>query len=282
MAVVTSAAWSGAGATRGQRITTRMASAWVVVVLVWALTVAMQGCAGPPRTPAYSENTASEASGGKVPEDAGTPRVSSTTPPAFSVDQVERAAHPAIADPEMTVCLTEDGAEWASVKARYSDPGNVHPQIIQGNDYEPIQAIQLFYEQISGTSKPGAFGTDDHRDFDSDGSKITIVGSGRVTVDVSEKAVTIGSRSFRDPSTSTLFRTLGRLLRDVGLQCKRDGVRGMRLGTRSYRDSTRIQFAYGPIVVTLESASNGRGDPERLYVLDIIEAEDSLLWAGPN
>lgn len=185
----------------------------------------------------------------------------------------------ALKDPKF--CSAEDGAKWIAIKARYSPPGNVYPQIIQGDEYGTIEAIQTLYAQASGTTMFGTMGIQGHQEGKSDASKIMLTGSGEpVTVDVSEKSTRIGRRAFPDPRTASLFRTLGRLLADLGAECTHQGVRGSRLRSRAYKDNIRVEFSYGPVIVTLDALSNGPANPERLYVLDIMEPKDSLLWVN--
>ena len=192
------------------------------------------------------------------------------------------AVPPQSVESAVGICSTEEGAQWIASKSRYSPPGNVYPAIVQSDEYGPIEAIQTLYvqTQASGAAKFGEFEIADHREVRFDASKIMITGlRGPVNVDLSERQIRIGRRSFADPKTVSLFQTLGRLLADLGSQCKHQGIRGSRLRTRAYEDSIGIEFNYGPVVVRLEALSNGPVNPERLYVLDVVESKDSVLWA---
>lgn len=176
----------------------------------------------------------------------------------------------------------EEAARWARQKGRYSPPGNVYPAIIQGEEYGPIEAIQAFYAQVREASAPrfGEFHVEVNAELSSGGTGITVSGQrGPVTIELSPSRVRIGHRSFSDSKTISLFQTLGRILSDLGAQCRYRGIRGSRLRTRGYKDFVRIEFSYGSVVVHLEAASSGPGDAERLYVLDLQQAKDSLLWA---
>lgn len=39
-----------------------------------------------------------------------------------------------------------------------------------------------------------------------------------------------------------------------------------------------LEFGYGSVVVELVALSNGLTSPERLYSLDLVRTEESLLW----
>lgn len=176
-------------------------------------------------------------------------------------------------------CKTRDGTTWLGAKAQYRATDVGYPQIIQGQEYAPIEAIQALYAAVSGTSKLGDFGFEDPRELRVDGAKIVVTGS-KESVEIElGKRVRVGQRVFADPRTKVLFQTLGRLLTELGSQCKAHGVRGRHMGTRAYRDAVRFEFSFGPVVVSLESAANGPRNRERLYVLDVVEVGQSALWA---
>lgn len=206
------------------------------------------------------------------------PNGSSIEPPALPS---RFPTPPATAEERPKTCSTEDGAKWIASKARYSLPDNPYPAVVQGDDYESIDAIIVLFVQVSGASKHGQFGIQDHRDSNAEATKITISGPPEaVKIELSETQIRMGRRTFRHPSTIFLFRTLGQVLLDVGYECTHLGVRGLRVRTRAYKDSVQIEFNYGPIVVSLSTLSNGPANPERLYVLDIIKVTESLMWAN--
>jgi hypothetical protein len=220
--------------------------------------------------PAPADSTAT------VPASSDLPPVASSEAPSSAATLAQTA------EQEVKDCSTEDGAKWIAMKARYRPPDNDLPGIVQGGDYGPIEAIEAFYVLASGTTRHGDFGIQHHREAKSDVSRIVITGTREpVIVELSEKRIRIGRRSFRDPKTISLFRTLGRLLADLGSECTQQGVRGIRIRNRSYRHTTNIEFSFGPVVVTLESDSNGPVNPVRIYVLDIVEPKDTFEWAPP-
>jgi hypothetical protein len=227
------------------------------------------GTPSPPQslTPAASDDAAAmplaPTSASVLPRDSG----SETATPPETIGSGVRA------------CTTEEGAKWIAAKGRHRLPGNAYPAIVQGDEYGPIEAIHTFYAQASGTTSVGQFEIEGQREVSTDASRIMITGPrGPVNVDLSEKQIRIGVRSFVDPKAISVFQALQRVLADLGAQCEYQGIRGSRLRTRAYKDVIRIEFGYGPVVVQLEAASNGRANPERLYALDVAESEDSFLW----
>ena len=240
-----------------------------------------------PSTPAVLKRSASAAAGagsgeplalGK--ESEAVPSASSNEPSVTPDSASDGVPLSPIAAPKAKDCSTEDATKLLAARASYRPRGEVIPQIIQGGEYAPIEAIRALYVAASGTTKLGEFGFEDHHDATAESSRILIAGSRKpAEVELSESRIKIGPRSFGDPRTILLFQTLERLLVDLGAQCTQQGVRGRHLGTRAYRDDVRVEFSYGPVVVMLEGASNGPTNPERLYVLDVVEAKDSL-WAS--
>jgi len=176
-------------------------------------------------------------------------------------------------------CSSDDATKWLGAKATYRPAGEGSPQIIQGQDYAPIEAVQALYIEASGTRKLGEFGFEDQYEGKAEASRIVVTGFKKSADIELGSGVKIGQRVFSDDATTLLFRTLRRLLADLSSRCTQRGVRGRRLGTRAYRDNVRVEFSYGSVVVSLESASNGPADPERLYVLDLVESRSSALWA---
>jgi hypothetical protein len=177
-------------------------------------------------------------------------------------------------------CSAEDAAKWIANRNRYSPSKNDLATIVQSDEYEPIDAIRTLYVQVSGTTKFGEVGIEGHLEVEGAPSGIRIAGKRRAAdVELSDTQVKIGQRFFREPKTVSLFRTLAHVLADLSSECIHQGVRGIHLRTRAYRDNLRLEFGYGQVVVSLESLSNGPVSPYRLYVLDIIEPKDSLMWA---
>jgi hypothetical protein len=142
-----------------------------------------------------------------------------------------------------------------------------------------VVAVEALFFQASKTTGFGEFGIQDQRAAESDGSKITITGSKTsLAIGISEKQVRIGQRSFTDPATISLFQTLGRLMADLGAECKLQGVRGKRRNTRATLAITVIELSYGAVVVALHADSNGPTHPTRLYTLDVMHPKESFLW----
>lgn len=259
------------------------------LVIGLAFAIATWGCTGRIRPPTHSSTGVSQTttaalaeagSGGELPIGKEPERSQlGSTPESHAAPAVIESQSGGVSAVEARDCSSEDATRWLGSKAGYRPAGEGYPQIIQGQDYASVEAIRTLYVEASGTAKLGEFGFEDHREGKADASKIVITGA-RKTVDIElGSRIRIGQRFFADKGTIFLFQTLGRLLTELGSQCRPQGVRGRRLGTRAYRDNIRIEFSYGPVVVSLESASNGPANPERLYVLDMIESKSSLLWA---
>jgi len=71
---------------------------------------------------------------------------------------------------------------------------------------------------------------------------------------------------------------LSRLLGDLETTFWPARVKGTRYTNSGYRDIVVIEFCYPALVVAVSALSNGSKNAERLYVLDLIEQNDSLLW----
>jgi len=277
----------GGGAPGGQLASTGMRAAGraAMVMALATLTVLTGACTKSNAAGMRSNMTPSEGVGGHQPmlEDAAAmPRASTSASGGAPLAKEETAPPSQPVDSGVRVCSTEEGAQWIAAKGRYSPPGNVYPAIVQGDEYGPIEAIQTVYAQAqaSGAAKFGELEITGDQEVRSDASKIVITGlKGPVSVDLSERQIRIGRRSFADSKTISLFQTLGRLLADLGSQCKHQGIRGSHLRTRAYKDSIGIEFSYGPVVVRLEALSNGPANSERLYLLDVVKSKDSSLWA---
>jgi hypothetical protein len=187
------------------------------------------------------------------------------------------AVAPSVAEPK--VCTNDDARKWIAVQDRYNASIEDLPSANKADEYKPIEAIQAFYAQVSGSSKHGSFGVQDHFRVETDASKIVIMGGhAPVIVQLSEKQIKVGRRTFYDRITIALFRSLGQLLTDLGKECKQQGVRGIRLRTRGYKDTARVEFSYGAVVVTLRGFSNNPDSPLHSYGLDIVEPKHSLTW----
>jgi hypothetical protein len=273
--------------TRGASPVARAAAVFFGSVVFAALVVG--GCAEPYRTGKQSAAPPNERFGVRLatPDDAG--RMRSASPSASEVvapDVAQTAALPETNQPGTRACSAERAAQWIAEKQRYARPDNEYQQIMQGSEYGPVEAIRTFYVQALA-SETKALGADvpwdiefaAQREVRSDASRIVIAGTrGSVNVDLSEKKIGIGRRAFTDPKAISVFRTLGRLLADLGSHCKHQGIRASRYGTRAYREFIRIEVNYGPVVVQLEALSNGPANPERVYLLDLVAPKDSYFW----
>jgi hypothetical protein len=176
-------------------------------------------------------------------------------------------------------------AGWTARKAQYKPPGDAFPQVIQSKDFDALLSIEALYSavrnisndpknwQLLDPSQPLHFSVTDQQ--------VVISGShNSVAIIPRDQSVSIGKRTFRNSATVTLFRAVHRLLFDLSSEFHPNGVLGSQLATRGYRRSTTIEFSFGPLVVELGADHNGPGNPERLYVLDLIRVKDSLNWSS--
>jgi hypothetical protein len=169
--------------------------------------------------------------------------------------------------------------DWLEEKRTYGFGDDGFSQIAQGDTFAPIEAIDVWYEAIAGSAKHEPWGEDEHFQGTTTG-RGTLVTSRKHSVEVVLDAdrVKIGSRVFRDAAVRSLFSSLSRLLGDLETAFGAGGVKGTRYSNSAYRDAAILEFCYPPLVVTVSALSNGRSNPERLYVLDLIKRSDSLLW----
>jgi hypothetical protein len=172
-----------------------------------------------------------------------------------------------------------DPKGWLARKKTYYADADGFPQIIQGDAYPTIAAIAAWYEAIAGSSKREPWGEDERFEGITTG-RGTIVRSRQrsAEIELNGDGVVVNSRPHREEATRDFFSSLSRLLGDLETTFGPARVKGTRYTTSAYRDAAVIEFCYPPLVVAVSALSNGAGNPERLYVLDLIEQNDSLLW----
>ncbi len=168
------------------------------------------------------------------------------------------------------------GRAYADAKDKYRPSAHGYPQVIQGHDYQTIMAIEALFVDLIKLGK--------------DGNKF-VAGTGAITFKSitnelrtlivhipDEKSVTFGGVTYKDPKTVMLFSTLSKVLGSVSNNTKCNGVKYQQFPTRAYKTQTIIEFDCGKQVIVVGSLSNGPEDNERLYVLDIVEREESFFW----
>lgn len=167
---------------------------------------------------------------------------------------------------------------WASPidKDKYRQYANGYPQIIQAQDYKTIQSIESLF---SGLSKLGEEGID----FDIRSNalifKLKNNKAKSVVVETSDsKKVSINNVHYSRSNTRLLYATLIKVLSDLSAESKCEAVAFTQHPTKAYKKRTIIEFKYGAKVVDLDCFSNGPNNPERLYVLDLIDTKDSYFW----
>ena len=169
--------------------------------------------------------------------------------------------------------------EWVDRKAQFRPLNSGFPQIIQGLDYSSIEAIEDFYRLLesTGTGSANSFGRSTVWSDAPDGLSFKGTVDGSVRLQIQTGRITIGKDVFEQEKTVLLFSTFLKALNAfAGPDCR--GVKFTSLGTRAYKNRTVIEFGCSGEVLTLESFSNGPNVEERLYVLDIIKEQESLMF----
>ncbi len=161
-------------------------------------------------------------------------------------------------------------------------PQDGFPQIIKSSDYTTIKFIESIYSAIAKLNKRSVdfsdtvdlLYKDDNFTFDgrTDSTRKVVL---RV---VDASAVSLGEKRFTNRNIVSLCQTLSKVCRDQAAQSPCEGIRFAQFRTRAYKTRTVIEFKYKAKVVVLESDSNGPADEERLYVLDLVDPQDSFFW----
>jgi hypothetical protein len=204
-----------------------------------------------------------------TPQSQPTPAASAAT---ASESGHHDAAHVATID-------RSDPKGWIARKKTYYADADGFPQIIQGDGYPTIAAIEAWYEAIAGSSKHEPWGEEERFEGVTTG-RGAIVKSRRRSAEIvlNSDGIAVDSRTYREETTRDFFSSLSRLLGDLETTFGPARVKGTRYRNSAYRDVAVIEFCYPPLVVAVSALSNGAGNTERLYVLDLIEQNDSLLW----
>ncbi len=155
------------------------------------------------------------------------------------------------------------------------------PQIIQASDYASIVSIESLFADVSRISvaTDPVFGfactfavSDDTVTFSSSSAQEHVV------IQLHDSGVVVNGTAPTNPATVTLYRTLFNVLARMTVPSRQGQVRLAQWGATSYKTLTRFEFTVGSQIVELASDSNGPANPERLYVLDLIDRQDSLLF----
>jgi hypothetical protein len=161
---------------------------------------------------------------------------------------------------------------WVARKEQFRPFPHNFPQIIQASDYPTVQAIESLYEKLQTAGAPNATWR-----TTADGLRLWH-DTRMETVRVSGDEVVIADRTFKDRNTAIFFSTLIKTLSVFADRQDCHVLRFNQFGTRTYSRRTIIEFACLPEVLTVESHSNGPGNSERFYVLDIVKDSESMLW----
>jgi hypothetical protein len=166
----------------------------------------------------------------------------------------------------------------------YSEDG--YPQIIQRHDYATIECIEALFRALRPLASGDRASSWPTLICDVAPDALTFRSSqsrDKVTLKVERgKAVVLGSKRFRAEASAVLFKTMLRVVNDLAPESRRCDVRIAQFGTRAYKKRTIVAFDLGPRVLEIDCLANGRGNPERLYVLDIAERDKSFFWQSFN
>ena len=189
------------------------------------------------------------------------------------------------ADPVYPRSVEDRAGFWLGRAHEFKPIDDDFPQIVQSNDYDTIASIEALYSALQALShdpkkwpsldpaEPLAFRIDD--------DAIVVSGGDRsVSIKVDDRQASFAGRTFRKPSTVTLFRALHAVSQALAAEFPPVGVLGTQFATRAYQRSTRLHFSFGPLIIELEGAHNGLSSPERLYILDLARTRESLLWSS--
>ncbi len=172
-------------------------------------------------------------------------------------------------------------------RAKYSPyPGSGFPQVIQASDYPTIEFIETLVGGL--TDMTVAEATPEQFDrpvgFELTANALTFRSLRQpkkvvVVRRLDGRTVAIGRARFKSQPTMTLCATLFKILSDLSEKGACWGVRFVQYGTRTYRKISIVEFDFGPQIVVLDSHSNGPKEEERLYILDVIQRQDSMFWS---
>ena len=163
-------------------------------------------------------------------------------------------------------------------------PGDGYPQIIQREDYPTILCIEALYERLEPMGGPSRGGFAAKLRCEASPELLTfrsVHNSKReLRVKVAgDEAVLFGAQRFTNPATVIFFKTLLRVVGDLAEKGKTFEVSITRFGARAYKKRTIIAFDFETRVVEVECNSNGPRDPERLYLLDLVDRSESFFWS---
>ncbi|MGO9137276.1 MAG: hypothetical protein ACLP9S_04745 [Syntrophales bacterium] len=167
---------------------------------------------------------------------------------------------------------------WADTidKSKYRPSAHGFPQIIQETDYNTIALIESLFTKLKRVG---------NGDISCEVSKDSIVlkpsdvSSAKIVIGAPTKGpVTIGGHSYKGKKEISLFTTMRKLLDELSKQRLCAGIKYDQFQTRAYEKRTILEFDFGPQIVVLEAFSNGPRDEERLYVLDLVDRNESYFW----
>ncbi len=253
-----------------------MTGSWPARSLISLAVLMLPGCAD-------TGHRASAPTKGTVQPATSSPRAVNEDAPAFNAESDEvrepsDARDGGVSDASTEVAALPTPEEWVAGKNRYKPPGDIFPQVIQDNDYSTISAIHQLYFLLAGRKK--SFFDVQTFAFGLDGTQLVISSPTRsASIRSTDGGARIGGSLYEKAPTKLLFKTLFSLLADLSAQFPTSGVRASHWSNRSYRDVTRFEFYFPPLVVELMALSSEASEPERLYVLDLVRAKDSQFWA---
>jgi hypothetical protein len=153
---------------------------------------------------------------------------------------------------------------------------NKYPRTIQASDYEGIKFIENLYTSLSKLDKDkvNCKIKKDLISFHSP-TKSAKVTNLHIT---KENTVFLNRSRYSEISIAVLYRTLYRALSEFSKKTPIESVKYTQFSTISYKKRTVIEFKIGNQIVVLDSDSNGPGNKDRLYIVDIIKLKNSFFW----
>jgi hypothetical protein len=165
----------------------------------------------------------------------------------------------------------------SSISYSQSSPKlNKYPRTIQASDYEAIKFIENLYTSLSKLDKDKV-NCKIKKDLISFHSPIKPTKVINLQIN-KENSVFLNRTRYSDISIAVLYRTLYRALSEFSKKTPIESVKYTQFSTLSYKKRTVIEFKIGNQIVVLDSDSNGSGNKERLYIVDIIKPKNSFFW----
>jgi hypothetical protein len=164
-------------------------------------------------------------------------------------------------------------------KGAYRPPSSDYHQVIQARDYGTIVAIESLYASLEPFAEEVWLNASTNWQSSGKAPAPRPTAPGFAVITHMPDLVETSLAEFISTESHVLFATLTKILADLAAHTPCQGVRFTQFKTRAYTRRTVIEISYGTQVVALEAFSNGPTDDEGLYVLDVVEKRESVLWS---